>query len=822
MRLILLVLLLAVASQRAIAADSLAVAAPAPSDTTGLELEEKRVRGRATPTHRMKEVSRIRLKREDLQKVAAAQGDPFKALGTLPGVTNQNDMSVRPFVRGGKAEETQVLWEGIPLIQPYHFASVYSIFNMEGLEDMTLYSGGFPASVGNALSGAILMRARPAPLDSFRLYTDLSVLRGLGDIGVPLVKDRLGVSFAYQAFWYDWAIDRGWDLLDLAADDSALSAEKERFREYLDLPNFRDYQFGLNSRLGPGLTADYTGIVSRDIFTVREAKHRYSVNGAEVSPTQYERSLFFGPETDVRERLKAYDSLAVISVNNYVHAARLHWKLGDRWQVDQAFAYQAQDWHVGFFDAEVWTDTIAPDGRYVGYRRPAESDMLFKLRNEAVDWRLDVVRVGEDHRLSLGLSQTLRIHTFDTRLPRPVYETIVNGSVDAMDGIGLFDPDGFLIRKGENPAVSGNVDYLDEMPRLIRFDYAGRQSGTFLGAYLTDEWSLDARHRLTLGLRTEVDSYSEEVFLSPRFAWFQALGDKDELTLATGLYSQSDFPFHVRAVNPGLRSEKAFHANLEWTHAFSKGYRLEVQAYQKNYYDLVATALRNTGRIDWKSDILSEFDSTDFAALPASQQALIVDRFGQREVSHANTGLGKAGGTEISFFYDPSKVWSGWVTAEAGYSKRRDRPGTRPYNFRQSRPWAFNWVNYFHMPSNYELSIRGRFAAGQPYTGYLASGLSGETDGDETGGLIRNSDTVLFVGPRNHERYGPYSRWDIRLSKDIRLGQAGRHVVQSYFEVWNAFNTPNFVMADARTKRWKFVDLNYPVPILFLGLTYRY
>jgi hypothetical protein len=786
----------------------------------GIELQEKSVRGRSTHTHRVKEVSRIRLGREELRKVAAAQGDPFKVLATLPGVSNQNDMSVRPFVRGGKAEETQVLWEGIPLLQPYHFASVYSIFNMEALEDMTLYSGGFPASVGNALSGAILMRSRPAPLDSFRLFADLSILRGLGDVGVPIVKDRLGASFSYQAFWYDWAIDRGWDALDFFAGDSAISAEKRKFRQYLDLPNFRDLQFGLNWKGGGGLSADYTGIVSSDVFTVRENRTRPYVNGAEVSPYYWEWNILYGNPADRREQLVSWDSLAVVSVDNQVHGLRFHWRPGTRWQVDQGVAWQSQDWHVSFFDQEIWTDSITPEGRFAGNRRPGPSELLFKLANRTVDWRLDARYDGDVHAIALGLSQSLRSAEYHTQIPKPIHDIIVHGSVDAMDGLGFFDPAGFAMMRSGNPLLNANVNYIDQLPRLIRFDFRGRQAGNFLAAYVTDEWSLDARHRLTLGLRAETDTYAGDVFLSPRAAFFKALGEKDELTFATGLYSQGDFPFHLRAVNPGLRSEKAFHANAEWTHAFSREYRMEVQAYQKNYFDLVITELENTGRIDWNSSMFDSEDSALFETLPPVVRARVVQELGERRVAYSNGGLGKAGGVEVSFFYHPNKVWNGWLSAETGYSRRLDRAGGAVYDFRHGRPWAFNWVNYFHMPSNYELSLRARFASGPPYTDFrtrdIGGGLGGAVSGDP---IPDDSDTLFVVGPRNGRRYSPYSRWDIRLSKDFEfLGGE----MQSYFEIWNSFNTPNFIMSDVRSGRWKFVDLNYPIPIVFLGLNYRW
>lgn len=159
---------------------------------------------------------------------------------------------------------------------------------------------------------------------------------------------------------------------------------------------------------------------------------------------------------------------------------------------------------------------------------------------------------------------------------------------------------------------------------------------------------------------------------------------------------------------------------------------------------------------------------------------------------------------------DPKPFWSGWVSAEAGYSKRRDLPGQVTYDYRYHRPWAFNWVNYFHMPSNYELSIRGRYAAGLPYSEFKAPGFPGA----EAGG-----DTAFYLGPRNGARFAPYSRWDIRLAKETTLFG---HPFQSYMEIWNAFNTPNFIMRDQKTESWKFIDANYPIPILFLGMNWRW
>lgn len=801
-----------------------AAAAPSPDSAaavadSGLDLGEKKVRAATSRTHREKEVSRLRLDRAALKRVAAAQGDPFKALATLPGTSNQNDLSVRPFVRGGKSEETQVLWEGIPLIQPYHFGSVYSVFNIESLEDMTLYSGAFPARMGNALSGAVFMRSRPSPLDTFALSADLSVLRGNAYAGVPILKDRLGVSFAWQAFWYDWVFNRGLDLVDLFNDDKSFERNKRQMQNYLDLPNFRDFQAGLDWRLSDRAKFAYTAILSRDIFNVKESRQHWYVNGDEVSPDYHLWSLLYGDSTDQREHQPELDTLAAVGVNNVIHGVNLDWKLSRTWNLRATGAYQSQDWNVGFFDRVVWFDSIGPGDRFAGYRTVGPSDYRLEMANSALDWRLDAEGwLRDDMRLQLGASQTTRESEYSTRLPRPIFETIVNGNVDALDALGHFDPDGFVIRRDE-PGVNPDADYLQRLPKLIRFNQEGSLSGSFLAGYASGEYLFDASHRMTGGVRAETDSYARRLFLSPRLAYFQALGSKDELSFASGLYSQSDFPFQIRGANRELEPEKAFHFNAEWTHAFSDRYKLEVQAYQKNYFDLVVPVLTNTGQLDWHSGPLEDGDSVAFAALPKRQQDSIIERFGDRRLDYRNGGQGKAGGIEVSFFYEPHARWGGWLSAEAGYSKRQDAPGERVYDFRYSRPWAFNWVNHLRLPERFAVAVRARYAAGLPYTDYATYGYA--ADGIGTGFSSRADtagDTVFWAGPRNGARYAPYARWDLRVSRK-HLAWGGRF--ESYFEIWNAFNTPNFLMTDAGTRQWKFVDVNYPIPILFLGLSAR-
>lgn len=108
-------------------------------------------------------------------------------------------------------------------------------------------------------------------------------------------------------------------------------------------------------------------------------------------------------------------------------------------------------------------------------------------------------------------------------------------------------------------------------------------------------------------------------------------------------------------------------------------------------------------------------------------------------MDYSNQGEGQAGGGEATFRYDPTRFWGGWLSLQAGFSRREDHPGEKPYAFAYSRPWALNWVNAYWTPGRYEVSLRGRLAAGTPYT---ALSMPDGSKIDSPGG------TLLYVGPR--------------------------------------------------------------------------
>ncbi len=85
--------------------------------------------------------------------VTAASGD----VAALP------DVGTALHVRGGDADETLVLLDGVPVYAPYHANGVLSAVPAEFVEGVTVEAGVPPARYGGALAATVLMESRQVP-----------------------------------------------------------------------------------------------------------------------------------------------------------------------------------------------------------------------------------------------------------------------------------------------------------------------------------------------------------------------------------------------------------------------------------------------------------------------------------------------------------------------------------------------------------------------------------------------------------------------------------------------------------------------------------
>lgn len=795
--------------------------------------------------HKRKDVSSSQLRREEFKKVAATAQDPLRALPTLPGVSTTSDLSVRPVVRGGDLTETGVQLDGTPLLMPYHFGSVFSVFHREALDDFQLHSGVAPAESEGMLSGTVLATTRPAPVDTLFGGLDLSLLRGSAWVGAPLVKDKVGLWLSGQSLWYDWVVKRGMDLGRLLG---ALSAKDvDQYQSLVTLPTTWDLQAGLSWKMDRNWLLDLRGFAAGDKYQIREQIDVCTVDGWEVPCPSWGDCYDprNGEQIPCDARLKegkGIDTVANVDLSNWLARARLSWTPDKDLEVEAVASFQDVDWDVRF-----------PGVRSLEYDSAAKHWYVKRTSDSSVfDWTRSLgdleltgrKRWSETQETRAGIGFGREGEEVQTRVLRPVAHLILGTTGNPLEFLGFY-PQSEKTFLNDNTESWSLDDFAD-----FRFDYGNDSSRKRYHAWVEQRWDPDPDTRVTAGVRLADDLDGGLQIPNPRLQVQRQVSERDLVGVGLGLHSQSDLPFEWRlAAETPLRSEKAWLGIAEWEHSFAPGWRSTLSGWGKLYQDLASPLLRQgeitdsnlirdysrgwvtvhaqdslakspvawdsslTNQQNWDRIFGHETAVYDYfqAHIPDEVIQSIVDRYGPRHLVYASTGTGWAAGIEASLRYQPTAGWSGWASAEWSMSRRKDTEGGDWYPFGLERPWKLSWVNAFKIDRKWELSLRYMALAGNPYTPFRY--------GDDFPGGWAKGDTLLWIGKRNSAQLAPYQRLDLRISRESRMfGKPATF----YYEIWNAFNDPNFVLRDSRTGEFRTVQLNVPFPTVFLGFEVRF
>jgi outer membrane cobalamin receptor len=159
---------------------------------------------------------------DDIEQVPGAQEDAMRAVRTVPGLAD--NLSSRPYVRGAFLEDVLVRFDGVAMVDPFHFKNfqnLISAFDPATVDRIDIYTGGFPVKYGTRSGGVIditprgldsgyehrlaadlysydvssVGRSEDLPLDwlaTARRSTPNVVLQPRGDIGEPSYFDTLG------------------------------------------------------------------------------------------------------------------------------------------------------------------------------------------------------------------------------------------------------------------------------------------------------------------------------------------------------------------------------------------------------------------------------------------------------------------------------------------------------------------------------------------------------------------------------------------------------------------------------------------------------
>ena len=212
-----------------------------------------------------REVSKIELTREELQKVPGTFGDPIRVLENLPGMGRAPLLGGQLLVRGANPADTQVLVDGMPVPLLYHFLGLTSVINAEFLERIDFFPGGFGARYGRATAGVVDIVTRDLNCDLWHSTAKADVIDAAAFTCVPIGSWR--IAAAGRRSYIDALLPLVIDRIPRGPDEGVLSVS----------PVYYDYQVRARTSL-PSHVLDVTAFGSNDDLKVIQSGSLASIN----------------------------------------------------------------------------------------------------------------------------------------------------------------------------------------------------------------------------------------------------------------------------------------------------------------------------------------------------------------------------------------------------------------------------------------------------------------------------------------------------------------------------------------------------------------
>jgi hypothetical protein len=189
----------------------------------------------------------VALRGQELLRTPGTLGDPFRAVESLPGVSAVMWPAPVYAVRGANPGNTGFFLDELRVPALFHFALGPSVVHPYFFESLNFHPGGYPARYGRYVSGVVLAKTRPAPVDDVHASVDVRLYDAGAMVSAPLPGN--GAVAAAARYSYTGAIlsQFGSTIRQLDYWDYQLRADRTVGPVRLTL-----FAFGSNDVLVPG------------------------------------------------------------------------------------------------------------------------------------------------------------------------------------------------------------------------------------------------------------------------------------------------------------------------------------------------------------------------------------------------------------------------------------------------------------------------------------------------------------------------------------------------------------------------------------------
>ncbi len=190
-------------------------------ETVGLKvasslLEEIVVSGYTSSITSAVQLGKSNIKPVQVSEKPALMGetDVVKVLESVPGVKFHSDGSTFYYVRGGNRDQNLILVDDAPIYNPSHLLGLFSTLIPEAINDMSLYKGGMPASLGGRLSSVMDVRTKVGNDRHFQASGDFGLLTSKLTLEGPIRKEKSSFMLSGRFSRVKWFFEQGNDDID--------------------------------------------------------------------------------------------------------------------------------------------------------------------------------------------------------------------------------------------------------------------------------------------------------------------------------------------------------------------------------------------------------------------------------------------------------------------------------------------------------------------------------------------------------------------------------------------------------------------------------
>jgi len=149
-------------------------------------------------------ITNMRPKLVEERPALLGEMDVVKSLESVPGIKLHSDGSTFYYVRGGNRDQNLLLLDDAPIYNPSHMLGVFSTIIPDAVNDVNLYKGNMPASLGGRLSSVLEVRTKKGNDQHFQFWGSTGLISTKAGVEGPIKKNSSSFLVSARASNVGW------------------------------------------------------------------------------------------------------------------------------------------------------------------------------------------------------------------------------------------------------------------------------------------------------------------------------------------------------------------------------------------------------------------------------------------------------------------------------------------------------------------------------------------------------------------------------------------------------------------------------------------